>query len=253
MSHLHIPDGMIPIVWLALGYLLAALVLALALWRTRGGDAARRLPRLGVVAALMLVGMSVEIGLIGYHINLSALAGILLGPWLGFIAAFLVNLILALFGHGGITVVGLNTLIIGSETMLGWGLFRALRHRLDARWAAALAVTVTLALSTTLMIGLVALTRTEPALAFQGPGGNEPAPLIKFELLASHAEEHPMAHLDLARFAELVYAFGAVGWVIEAAFTALVIGFFARTRPDLIENDPRATLSKESDFGTRAD
>jgi cobalt/nickel transport system permease protein len=258
MSHLHIPDGVIPIVWLAIGYLLTALALALALWRTRGGDAARRLPRLGVVAALMLVGMSVEIGLIGYHVNLSALAGILLGPWLGFIAAFLVNLILALFGHGGITVVGLNTLIVGSETLLGWGLFRTLRHRLDARWAAALAVVVTLALSTTLMIGTIALTRTEPALAFQGPTENDLSPslrmpLIKFELLASHNEEHPMAHLDLTRFAELVYAFGVMGWLIEAAFTALVIGFFARTRLDLIENDPRALLNKEGDFGTRTD
>ncbi len=234
MSHLHIPDGVIPPIWLLLGYAVTALILAIAMWRVRGQDAARRLPRLGVVAALMLVGMSVEIGIIGYHINLTVLAGILLGPWLGFIAAFLVNLILALFGHGGITVVGLNSIIVGSETILGWGLFNVLRRRLDARWAAAVTVVVTLALSTTLMIGLVALTRTEPALAFHGPTGNEPAPLLSFELLSGPESGNPMANLDIARFAELVYILGAIGWVIEAAFTALVVGFLGRTRPDLL-------------------
>jgi len=44
--------------------------------RVRGSDAALRLPRLGVVAALMLVAMTVEIGLIGYHVNLTVLSGI---------------------------------------------------------------------------------------------------------------------------------------------------------------------------------
>lgn len=236
MSHLHIPDGVIPVVWLVIGYLLTGIVLAFALWRVRRDEASRRLPRLGIVAAMMLIGMSVEIGIIGYHVNLSVLAGILLGPWLGLVAAFIVNLILALFGHGGITVVGLNTLIIGSETIIGGMLFRALQRRISVQWSAALSVVVTLAFSTTLMIGIIALTRTEPALAFHGPSGNEPAPLLSFELLSGQESENPMASLDLARFAELVYALGAIGWVIEAAFTALVIGFFARTRPDLLES-----------------
>ncbi len=246
MSHLHIPDGVIPIGWLAIGYLLTALILAVALWRVRGEEASRRLPRLGIVAALMLVGMSVEIGIIGYHINLSVLAGILLGPWLGFVAAFMVNLILALFGHGGITVVGLNTLIVGSETIIGGALYQLLQRRIKGQWAAAIAVVVTLALSTTLMIAIVALTRTEPALVFHGPSGNEPAPLLSFELLSGSENGNPMASLDLVRFAELVYALGAIGWVIEAAFTAAVVGFFARTRPDLVR------ASGES-IGTGAD
>ncbi len=234
MSHLHIPDGVIPVFWLVLGYLLTFLILALAVRQVRGASAAR-LPRLGIVAALMLVGMSVEIGVIGYHLNLTVLAGILLGPWLGFVAAFIVNLILALFGHGGITVVGLNTLIVGSETMMGWAFFNALLHRVDVRVAAAIAVVVTLALSTTLMIGIVAVTRLEPALAFHGPTGHDPAPLLSFELLSGDTHENPMASLDLARFAELVYILGAIGWALEAAFTALVVGFLARTRRDLVE------------------
>ncbi len=250
MSHLHLPDGIIPIFWLALGFAATALMLALALRNAREADSARRLPRLGIVAALMLIGMMAEIAIIGYHINLSVLGGILLGPWLGFIAAFLVNIILALFGHGGITVIGLNSLIIGSETILGWAIFRALKKKLNPRASAAATVVITLTLSTTLMVGIIALTQTQPALAFAGPEAG--APLITFELVAA-AEEHPITQIDLARFAQLVYFFGAIGWVIEAAFTALVVGFFARARPELLAGDPRARLNKENHFGTRAD
>ena len=103
------------------------------------------------------------------------------------------------------------------------------------------------------MIGIVALTRTEPALAFHGPSGNAPAPLLTFELLQGDTHENPMANLDLGRFAELVYLLGAIGWIIEAAFTALVVGFLMRTRPDLIGGDSRVGLTKDSEFGTRAD
>ena len=74
----------------------------------------------------MLVGMSTEFVPIAYHINLTVLAGIIVGPAMGFLAAFIVDLILALFGHGGITVVGLNTLIVGAECALGSLIFRGL-------------------------------------------------------------------------------------------------------------------------------
>ncbi|MBI3913980.1 MAG: energy-coupling factor ABC transporter permease [Chloroflexi bacterium] len=249
MSHLHIPDGIIPPLWLALGFLVTGLMLALALRNVRDADSARRLPRLGIVAALMLIGMMAEIAVIGYHINLSVLAGILLGPWLGFIAAFLVNLILALFGHGGITVIGLNSLIIGSETILGWAVFRALTRNLNPRASAALTVVSTLALSTTLMLGIIALTQTQPALQFGGPESD--APLFQFELLPDKAQA--ISQIDLARFAQFVYFFGAIGWILEAVFTALVVGFFARVRPDLLASGARVVAAKENHFGTRAD
>ena len=114
------------------------------------------------MAALMLVGMTVEIVPIAYHLNLAVMAGIVLGPVLGFLAAFIVNLMLAFFGHGGITVVGLNTLVVAMEAVLGFYLFRAAVSGLarwvpSLRWAAAGATVVALALSTTAMIGIVAL------------------------------------------------------------------------------------------------
>ena len=70
MSHIHIPDGVLPVWLVAAGWLLAIAILALITLRLRGADRGRQLPLLGVMAALMLVGMSTEIVPIGYHINL---------------------------------------------------------------------------------------------------------------------------------------------------------------------------------------
>ena len=104
--------------------------------------------------------MSSEIVPLAYHINLTVVAGVLLGPWLGIIAAFIVVVILALMGHGGVTVIGLNTLMIATEIVLGGALVRslvALLGRSRIRVASGLATVLTLAVSTTLLVGIVAI------------------------------------------------------------------------------------------------
>jgi len=128
MSHIHIPDGVMPLWLILLGWIGAACLLGWATRRLGRRDIRQSVPRVGVtlaparsagVAAAMLVAMSTEFAPIGYHMNLTVVAGIMVGPALGIVAAFIVVLILALFGHGGITVVGLNTLVIGAECVLG--------------------------------------------------------------------------------------------------------------------------------------
>ena len=133
MSHIHIPDGILPLWLVAAGWALTLALLYLSARRLSGPEARRKIPLLGVMAAVMLVGMSTEFVPIAYHVNLAVLAGIIVGPAMGFLAAFIVDLILALFGHGGITVVGLNTLIIGAECALGYFIFRGLYRVLKAR------------------------------------------------------------------------------------------------------------------------
>ena len=119
MTHLHIPDGILPLwLWVS-GLVVMTLVLAFSLFRLRRMDMKVKIPLLGALSATMLVAMTLEILPLAYHINLSVISGILLGPALGFVAAFIVNLILAFMGHGGITVMGLNTLLLGSEAVLG--------------------------------------------------------------------------------------------------------------------------------------
>src|SRR5512145_2918990 len=104
MTHMHIPDGILPFWLWGGGLLLMAAVLAVCLYRLRRMDRRRNIPLLGVLSAAMLVSMSLEVFPIAYHLNLSVVTGLLLGPSLGFVAAFIVNVMLALLGHGGITV-----------------------------------------------------------------------------------------------------------------------------------------------------
>ena len=118
MTHMHIPDGVLP-VWLwVLGFFIMSLIMGFSLYRLRAMDMKMKIPLLGTLSAAMLVAMSLEIVPLAYHINLTVVTGILLGPALGFIAAFIANIMLALIGHGGITVIGLNTLLLGASRIV---------------------------------------------------------------------------------------------------------------------------------------
>lgn len=248
MSHIHIPDGVLPFWLVATGWLFAVALVSIAVRRAGSDDARHRIPLVGAVGALVLVSMSSEIVPIAYHINLTVIAGILLGPWLSVLTAVVVVAVLALIGHGGVTVIGLNTLVIAAEMVAGWALFRgfvAVGGRKHAVWAAALATVVALALSTTALVGIVALGGS-PA-AERESGALDPATLTFSnpfsEGFFSNAivetdehgeEENGDAALSVGRFALMVYTLGALGWLLEAAVTAGVVRFVARVRPRLV-------------------
>lgn len=257
MSHIHIPDGVLPAwLWIS-GFVVAAVILAAALRRLRGMDPSRTVPILGVMAATMIVSMSLEIIPIGYHINLTVLAGILLGPALGFVCAFIVDVILALLGHGGVTVVGLNTIMTGSEICLGWLLFTVLTRLLGRqrlRVAAAAATICTLAVTTTMLVGLVAVARINPAAGAE-TGALNPATLrIENPFSVRHAAVTPTARgsaptISIGRFAAIVYVLGVPGWIIEALLVSFVVGFIAKVRPDLLGLGPPRVRPIEKPVG----
>jgi cobalt/nickel transport system permease protein len=246
MSHLHIPDGVLPTwLWVA-GWVAALLLLWVASAVARRADVRRKVPLLGVVAALVLVAMSTEIVPIAYHINLTVVAGVLLGPWLGAIAAFIVVTILALIGHGGVTVIGLNTLMIAAEMTIGWGLFRAMVRvvgRRRVRWAAAIATVLTLAITTTALVGVVALAGSSAAatretgaldpssLTFANPFGGG---IVSVNTLRGEAPPSSTPALSVPRFAAVVYTLGPIGWLIEALVTSAILGYVASVRPSLL-------------------
>lgn len=257
MSHIHIPDGVLP-VWLwAGGWLVALALVGIAGAVAQRTDARRKVPLLGVVAALMLVAMSSEIVPIAYHINLTVVAGVLLGPLLGIVAAFIVEIILAMLGHGGVTVLGLNTLLVATEIVVGWALFRGGVRLLSARRvriAAGVATVAALALTTTALVGLVWLGGN--AATARESGALDPATLrfdnpfaqgvFRAGLFSGGEEEHgePAGDagskgaeeraLSVGRFAAVVYTLGPIGWLIEALVTAAILGYVARVRPSLI-------------------
>lgn len=234
MTHLHVPDGVLP-VWLWLGGAgVTAVLVVIAARIASGSDFRRRLPLLSMTAAFMIVSMSIPVIPAVYHVQLAAVAGIILGPALGIIAAFTVNLLLALVGHGGITVVGLNTLVIGAEMVAAWALFGLLRRLLAPAAAGAAAAFLAMAVGAAVMIGLVGLASPQPGW------------LHLTHVTTAAAEEHAARHggdaaqaavyehLSLRRFAALVIGLGFVGWLLEAAVTGLIVRFAAQVKPDLV-------------------
>lgn len=222
MTHMHIPDGILPVwLWLS-GLFLMALALSVSLAGLRSMDAKRKIPLLGALSAVMLVAMSLELLPIAYHINLSVVAGILLGPALGFVAAFITNLILALMGHGGITVVGLNTLLLGAETVLGHTLYSLMGTRLPVFWRAAVVTVLTLLMTTLLLIGMVSASHIDADAVLHGHD----------EGTHAQAASAPA----ITPFAIVVLSLGSIGWLIEAAITGAVVKFVAQVKPELLKH-----------------
>jgi cobalt/nickel transport system permease protein len=290
MSHIHIPDGVLPWWLWVTGWVATALLLGLASRMATRAGTRRAVPLVGAISALVLVAMSTEIVPIAYHANLTVIAGALLGPWLGAISAFIVVLVLALVGHGGITVVGLNTLMIATEMALGWALVHSGLRLLGARRVrpvAAVSTMVTLAITTTMLVGIVALAGSGATarhtgaldvetLEFRNPLSGD---LINVGLLggdehghedaghgdepeadAGHDDEHAAetghgdeheegSPLSVSRFAAVVYTLGPIGWVLEALVTAGILGYVVRVRPSLVSGSVNAPPAASARVG----
>ncbi len=232
MSHLHFPDGFLPLwLWLA-GLCVTALITAFFVMRTNRQDTSKHLPLVAVMAAVMIVGMSLEIVPLAYHINLAVPSGILLGPALGFIATLVVNIFLALFGHGGITTIGLNTLTVGSEVILGWVLFRHV-VRFKQVWGRVF-------LSTFGSLTLVHLALLF-MLAFTAPSLVTPPEeegLVHFEWLAPKEEdrvEEVSEVRDIKKFLAVTFGLSTAGSLIESLISATLITYLIRFRPTILK------------------
>jgi len=232
MSHIHLPDGVLP-VWLWVSGFIVMVIIGTVLFRSEKGP--RRLPLLGMMAATMVLGASVEVVPIAYHVNLTVLSGILLGPSLVFLATLVVNVILALFGHGGITVIGLNTLILSIEGILGYYLFQ-LFWRIIKKLTPAifLATFFALMVSTFSMIGIVGLgaSHYEELIHPRDRQG-----IFEFELSRGKDVQHEnekKEEVNLNRFMAIVLPLGFIGWLLEGAITTLMARYIYRIRPDLL-------------------
>lgn len=228
---MHIPDGVLPVWLVAAGWVATAIILAFCINRVGGTDLKRKVPLLGIISAIMIVGMTLEIVPIAYHINLTVLAGIVLGPSLAFIAVFIVDLLISMFGHGGVTVVGLNTIIIGAEAAFGYYLFQLFREVMGNKsmfWTSSLAALLSLFLSTSIMLGIVYLSHISPERL--GNIGH----LISEAGGGADALHDAGSGINFPRFAKTVFVLSPLGWILEAVITGLVVKYVYRVRPDLI-------------------
>ncbi|MDP2656398.1 MAG: energy-coupling factor ABC transporter permease [bacterium] len=244
MSHLHFPDGILPI-WLWVStYVVLAVLMALSLWYVSRKDIGRKIPLIGVLSAMMIVGMSFEIVALAYHINLAIPTALIVGPAGILISAFVTNFFLGLFGHGGMTVVGLNTLMLALEGILGFLLFYYIVRISSLFWRGAIATFVALAVSGMLAIGLTVWVVPQE-IGRQEDGGG----VVRFELFTAHEEgesrdtndvlgvptqAQEQKDVDIKRFVTVALALGVVGWVLEALLSGFIIAHISRVKPDLI-------------------
>ncbi|WP_454915912.1 cobalt transporter CbiM [Xanthobacter sediminis] len=197
----HIPDGVLSAPVLIVGGVLAVAGVGLGLRRLDD----RLIPRAGILAAALFVGslISVPVGPSSVHVLLSGLMGIMLG--VATFPAVLVMLLLQtlLFGFGGLTTLGVNTVNIALPGVLfALLLAPAIRNASHAATRAALA-------------GLVG------ALSVAGT-----AILVALSLALSSSEYTPVASVLIATYVPLMIG--------EAFVTATIVTFLARVQPDAL-------------------
>lgn len=218
MSHLHIPDGILPpVLWIS-GLLLTALLL---FWTSRVSKTVG--PQLiafqSALGGIMLAVMALPIPITAfdYCMTLAGPVGVLLGPAAAFQVSFVVTLILALLGQGGFTVVGLNALVLGLSAMGSRPLYLMVVRSLGPARAMGFATAVSQASATVLWAVLL---------------------LLSVQLTPDVAGEHEVAHSIVSVWHRAGAAVVAPLLLLAVALEALLgyglAGFLARVRPELL-------------------
>jgi cobalt/nickel transport system permease protein len=215
MSHLHIPDGVLPVLLWLPGLIVALALLFLSARRLRRGRR-HQLAYQGALGALVLAAMAVTVplGPLGYHLSLVGPLGVLLGPASAYQVVFIVSGVLALAGHGGLTAVGLNALVLGAGAAVAHPCYRALVKTAAPPAAMALATAVSQIVSGALWLAVVTV-----------GAGAVPS-------LAGHGHAHGAAEPGV--LAGVALPLLLVGVVIEALVASGMARFLSRVRPDLL-------------------
>lgn len=122
----HISDGILRPPWIIGGYAVAAVLLAVSLWRIRDEE----VPRIALLTAAFFIVclMHVRIGYTSVHLLFNGLVGVLLGWRAPLAIACGLFLQFQYLAHGGITTLGVNTCILTLPALAAWFLFHALRR-----------------------------------------------------------------------------------------------------------------------------
>jgi len=123
----HLSDGVVTWPWLAGGWAGAILLVLLALRglavQVRDGDDSA-IPRLGVMTAAFFVSSLVHLPLggVSVHLLLNGLVGLVLGVRAPVAIAIGLAFQALFFAHGGLTTLGLNTVVVGLPALLAGAL-----------------------------------------------------------------------------------------------------------------------------------
>lgn len=209
MAHIHLPDGAFPLQWVIVWWALALALLAIALVASRRQTfTVQRLSVAGLLTAVSFAIFQVELPFAGgVHMNFTPLIGIIAGPVLGSLIAFIVNILSASIGHGGWGMIGANTLINASEVISAYYLFTVATRRFELFTRGAVAAFGGLLVGNILSVLIILIS------------GIQGSTLTGAELLP-YLIQIPILNLFVA--------------VIEAIVTGFVIDYLGKVRKDLI-------------------
>ncbi|AKG22494.1 energy-coupling factor ABC transporter permease [Calothrix sp. 336/3] len=136
---MHIPDGFVSVPVAGATGIISAVMIGIALGRSRDAFGIRRAPVLGLTTAFIFAAQMINFPVAGGtsgHLLGGTLAAVILGsPWAGGICIATVLIIQAvLFADGGITALGANILnmaVVG--VWVGWMLTQTLQQLLGSR------------------------------------------------------------------------------------------------------------------------
>ncbi|NET10043.1 MAG: cobalt transporter CbiM [Merismopedia sp. SIO2A8] len=224
---MHIPDGMLPAQVSAVGYAIAAPLLGYSLRKiNRLSDhqpirVTRSIPKAALLTATFFVASSIPLPLpspVPVHFLMNGLLGAMLGYYA--IPAIVIGLLFQalLLGHGGLTTLGINTLLLGIPALLAYSVFQ-LRHRFLIR------------LPSTRHLSLYGLLG-----GFAGGIGVIGSALLFFGIVILTIP----ANLDAATEKVAIYGLTLLHLplaLVEGVFTASFVVFLQRTKPELLHTD----------------
>ncbi len=209
---MHIPDGMLPAQVCIAGYAATGFLTWFSLKQAAKNeqDSAVIVPRASVMAAAFFVVSWIHIPIppVSVHPILAGLMGILLG-WIAF-PAILIGLFFqaAMFGHGGFTTLGVNAFTLGGSALTAMAIFKLLKGKEK---------------------GIKSLL---PAFT-AGFAGVLAAVFLTGSILILTIPEHINAATEISSILALALAHLPLA-VIEGFFTAYVIRFMLKIKPDML-------------------
>lgn len=212
---MHIPDGILPISVNAGGYAATAAVTWYSIRKIKQKENPREgIPKASLLTAAFFVVSWIHIPMppTSVHLVLNGLLGALLGYYA--FPAILIGLFFqaVMFGHGGLTTLGVNAVIMGLPAILAYYIFRLRKlggkesPKKDGAFGF-LAGVVAIGVSVAIFVGILVT--------------NLPADFISAAAERAAIYTLAIAHLPLLG--------------IEGAITALLVVFLRRVRPGILD------------------
>ena len=214
---MHIADGLLPAKVCIGGYGIAGLITWYTLRQiNRQRDPRAGIPKASLLTAAFFVAASLKIPIppTSVHLILNGALGTVLGCYA--FPAILIGLLFQalVFGHGGLTTLGINALIMGCPALLSFYLFQG-RHWFQG-WGGHPWVS--------------------PCFAFlAGAGGLGITVLCFYGLVLNTIPAGLDAATEQTALNILVLAHLPL-MVIEGGFTALLVQFLQRVKPELVQH-----------------